>query len=238
MFSAAALVPSVEAVRETLAVGAPPAGRGLFAAVVRVALVGVVAAVAGAPGLAAYTVGARTASVAFVPARGLGQAARSMVGQSLGADRPTRADRTTLVGLALGAGVLGLVGVAQWLAPGSVAATFVPDPTAAGRNHARTYLRVLALGYPAIGATELLVAGFDAARRTRVGLVADLSKYGAVRLPVASLALPGVAGLGVDAVFWAVTLSNVAAAAGLAVHFARERDRGLFSRATASGGED
>jgi Na+-driven multidrug efflux pump len=223
VFSAAALVPSVEAVRETLAVGAPPAGRGLFAAVVRVALVGVVAAVAGAPGLAAYTVGARTASVAFVPARGLGQAARSMVGQSLGADRPTRADRTTLVGLALGAGVLGLVGVAQWLAPGSVAATFVPDPTAAGRNHARTYLRVLALGYPAIGATELLVAGFDAAPRPRVGRV---------------VALPRVAGLGVDAVFWAVTLSNVAAAAGLAVHFARERDRGLFSRATASGGED
>jgi putative MATE family efflux protein len=237
VLSAAALVPSVDAVRETLAVGAAPAGRGLFAAGVRVALVGVVAAVAGAPGLAAYTVGARTASVAFVPAQGLGQATRSAVGQSLGADRPARAERTTLVGLALGAGALGLVGVVQWLAPGPIAAAFVPDLTAAGRGHARTYLRVLALGYPAIAATDLLVAGFDAARRTRVGLVADLLKYGAVRLPVASLALPGVAGLGVDAVFWAVTLSNVAAAAGLAVHFARERGRGLFERATVRGGD-
>lgn len=237
------LVPSRADVRETLAVGVPVTGRRLLSAVVRILLVGFVAAVAGAPGLAAYTVGARVASVAFVPAQGLSQAAQSMIGQNLGAARPGRADRTALVGVGLAAGALALVGVAQWLVPGPVAAAFVPDLSAAGRAHARTYLRVLAYGYPAIGAADLVVAGFNAAKRTRVGLVADLLKYWAVRLPVASLALPAVGpALGVEAVFWAVTLSNVAAAAGLAAYFARERRRGLFAGATAgaaaSGGDD
>ncbi|MFB6304041.1 MAG: MATE family efflux transporter, partial [Haloferacaceae archaeon] len=176
---------------------------------------------------------ARVASVAFVPAQGLSQAAQSMVGQNLGAGLPDRADRTTLVGLALAAGLLALVGAGQWLVPGAIAATFVPDISTAGRAHARTYLRVLAYGYPAIGAGELLVAGFNAAKRTRVGLVADLLKYGAVRLPVATLALPAVGpAFGVEAVFWAVTLSNVVAAGGVAAYFVRERDRGLFARAT------
>ncbi|MFB6304366.1 MAG: MATE family efflux transporter, partial [Haloferacaceae archaeon] len=75
VLAVAALVPSLADVRETAAVGAPVTGRRLLAAGVRVVLVGVVAAVAGAPGLAAYTVGARVASVAFVPAQGLSQAA-------------------------------------------------------------------------------------------------------------------------------------------------------------------
>lgn len=236
VLSAAALVPSPTDVRETLAVGAPVTGRRLLAAAVRVVLVGLVAAVAGAPGLAAYTVGARVASVAFVPAQGLSQAAQSMVGQNLGAGRPDRADRTTLVGVGLAAGLLAVVGVAQWLVPGPVAAVFVPDLSAAGRAHARTYLRVLAYGYPAIGAADLVVAGFNAARRTRVGLVADLLKYWGVRLPVAALALPSVGpAVGVEAVFWAVTVSNVVAAVGLAAYFARERRRGLFGAADRHG---
>ncbi|MFB6079617.1 MAG: MATE family efflux transporter [Haloferacaceae archaeon] len=231
------LVPSPADVRETLAVGAPVTGRRLLAAAVRVALVAVVAVVAGAPGLAAYTVGARVASVAFVPAQGLSQAAQSMVGQNLGAARPDRADRTALVGLGLAAGLLALVGAAQWLAPGPVAAAFVPDLSAAGRADARTYLRVLAYGYPAIGAGALVVAGFNAAKRTRVGLVADLVKYWGVRLPLATLALPSVGpAFGVEAVFWAVTVSNVVAAAGLTVYFSRARRGGLFARATERGG--
>ncbi|MFB6281429.1 MAG: MATE family efflux transporter [Haloferacaceae archaeon] len=232
----ASLAPSRADLRRLLAVGAPVTGRRLLSAAVRVVLVGVVAAVAGAPGLAAYTVGARVASVAFVPAQGLSQAAQSMIGQNLGAARPDRADRTALVGVGLAAGLLAAVGAVQWLVPGPLATAFVPDLSAAGRAHARAYLRILAYGYPAIGAADLVVAGFNAATRTRVGLVADLLKYWGVRLPVASLALPAVGPpVGVGAVFWAVTASNVAAAAGLAAYFARERRRGLFAGDPASG---
>ncbi|MDY6765299.1 MAG: MATE family efflux transporter, partial [Halobacteria archaeon] len=69
--------------REVIDIGLPSAGQNVASQSVRVVIIGIVAAVGGAAGLAAYTVGARIASVAFIPANGLQQAAQSMVGQNL-----------------------------------------------------------------------------------------------------------------------------------------------------------
>jgi len=230
--------------RDLLSVGAPITGRQLVSQSVRVLLVGVVAIAGGAAGLAAYTVGARVASVAVLPSRGLGQAAQSMVGQNVGADRPTRARRTTRVGVVVAAGSLALLGVVQWFVPGPVARIFVPD--LAGDGYALTvqYLTILAYGYPAIGAVDLLLAGFNGAGRTRTSFVADLLKYWAVRLPVAALALPATASVsvlgvavapgldwGMPAVFWAVTGSNVVAAVGVGAYYATAVRGGLFADA-------
>jgi len=230
--------------RELLSVGAPITGRQIVSQSVRVLLVGVVALAGGAAGLAAYTVGARVASVAVLPSRGLAQAAQSMVGQNVGADRPDRARRTTRVGVAVAAGALGLLGVVQWVVPGPIARLFVPDLS--GRGFALTvqYLTILAYGYPAIGVVDLLLAGFNGAGRTRTSFVADLLKYWAVRLPAAALALPATAavsllgvtvapglGWGMPAVFWAVTGSNVVAAVGVGTYYATAVRGGLFADA-------
>jgi Na+-driven multidrug efflux pump len=63
-------------------------------------------------------------------------------------------------------------------------------------------------------------------------------KYWGVRLPVAALALPPAlaplglgADLGLGAVFWAVTGSNVLAALGRAGYFLLATRRDLFARA-------
>jgi len=230
--------------RELLAVGAPMTGRQVVSQSVRVLLVGIVALAGGAAGLAAYTVGARVASVAVLPSRGLGQAAQSMVGQNVGADRPDRARRTTRVGVAVAVGSLALLAAVQWVVPGPVARLFVPD--LAGRGFALTvqYLTILAYGYPAIGAVDLLLAGFNGVSRTRTSFVAGLLKYWAVRLPVAALALPATASVsllgvtvapgldwGMPAVFWAVTGSNVVAAVGVGAYYAYAVRGGLFADA-------
>ncbi|MFB6101201.1 MAG: MATE family efflux transporter [Haloplanus sp.] len=230
--------------RDLLSVGAPITGRQVVSQSVRVLLVGVVAIAGGAPGLAAYTVGARVASVAVLPSRGLGQAAQSMVGQNVGADRPDRAGHTTHVGVAIAVCALAVLGVAQWLVPGPVARLFVPDLSGTGFALTVDYLRILAYGYPAIGAVDLLLAGFNGASRTRTSFVADLLKYWAVRLPVAALALPATASvsvfgvavapgldLGMPAVFWAVTGSNVVAAVGVGAYYGYAVRRGLFADA-------
>jgi putative MATE family efflux protein len=229
-------------VRSLLSVGAPMTGRQLLSQSVRVLLVGVVVTVGGAAGLAAYTVGARVASVAVLPSRGLAQAAQSMVGQNVGADNAARAGRTTRVGLGLTVAALALIGVVQWIAPGVVARAFVPDLSGAGFALTVDYLRILAYGYPAIGAVDLLLAGFNGAGRTRTSFVADLLKHWGLRLPAAALALPATAGvsvlgvtvapgldLGMPAVFWAVTGSNLLAAVGVGAYYARAVRRGLFA---------
>ena len=234
---------STDDLRELVDVGTPVSGQQLAGQTARVAIVGVVATVGGAAGLAAYTVGARVATVAFVPASGFGNAAQSMVGQNLGADRPDRAHGTVRSGVLIAGGALGFVGLLQWLVPGLLAETFVPALTDAGFALTVDYLEILAYSYWAMGASAVLLAGFNGASRTRTGFVVDLLKYWGIRIPAAVAALPaayvvvsglevGGLDLGVHAVFWAVTVSNVAAAVGVGAYYLWQRER-MFSNAAA-----
>ena len=128
------------------------------------------------------------------------------------------------------------MGAVQWLFPLPIAEVFVPgaSPDAAGLTV--TYLRILAYGYPAIGATYLVLAGFNGARRTRTSMVATLLQYWGVRVPIA--AVGGVAlAFGVLAAFWAVTLSNVVAAVGAAAYYRYAAGRGMLERAAAEATE-
>jgi putative MATE family efflux protein len=234
---------SVADLRALVDVGAPVSGQQLAGQSARVAIVGVVVTVSGAAGLAAYTVGARVATVAFVPASGFGGATQSMVGQNVGDGRTDRAHGTVRIGVAIAAGTLGAVGVVQWLAPGFLATLFVPTLSAVGFERTVDYLAILAYGYPAMGASAVLLAAFNGASRTRTSFVVDLLKYWAVRIPAAVAALPAAAitiggfavgGLdwGIYAVFWVVTVSNVLAAVGLGEYYLLKREP-MFSNAAA-----
>jgi putative MATE family efflux protein len=239
--------------REMIDIGAPIGGQRLAAQSVRLFVVAIVAVVGGAPGLAAYTVGARIATIAFVPAQGLQQAAQSVIGQNLGADRPDRAARATWVGVAIAVAALSVVGVIQYFVPELLASVFVPDISERGLELSVRYLEVLAYGYWAIGATYLLLAGLNGARRTKTSFFVDLGKYWGVRFPIAVAALPagyavsvlGVSvapglGFGMEAIFWAVTGSNILAAVAVGAYFRYATNTGMLERAaetaTASAG--
>ncbi|EMA31149.1 MATE family efflux transporter, partial [Halobiforma nitratireducens] len=118
----------------------------------------------------------------------------------------------------------------QWLVPETLSVLFVPDATPAEVEVAARYLEILAYGYWAIGATYLLQAGFNGARRTRTSLVATLLQYWIVRLPIAAGAAVAL-DLGIEGVFWAVTLSNVVAAIGLGAYYWYETSNGMNVRA-------
>ncbi len=231
MYSRAAAVFRIDELRELLDVGAPVAGQGVVRQVVRVLVVAVAFAAGGAAGLAAYSVGARIAAIAFVPAIGLQQAAQSVIGQNLGAERPDRARRATYLGVGIAAGGLAVIGLVQWFVPTALAIAFAPALTERALDFTVEYLRILAYGYPAIGAAYLFEAGFNGARRSRTSFVATLLQFWAVRLPIAAGA--GVLlGVGVVAVFWAVTLSNIAAAVGLWAYYRHESANGMLRRAS------
>lgn len=217
-------------IRELLDVGLPTVGQQVASQSVRIVIVVVVFAAGGAAGLAAYIVGARVATIAFVPASGLQQATQSIVGQNLGAGNPRRADRATWLGVALAVGALSLVGVVQWFVPGAIATLLVPELSGEAFALSVTYLTILAYGYPAIGAAYLFQGGFNGARRTRVSFLASVVQYWGVRLPIALVGAFAL-GAGVSAVFWAVTLSNIAAALGLGWYYHYSARDGMFERA-------
>ncbi|WP_254864661.1 MATE family efflux transporter [Halovivax gelatinilyticus] len=223
--------------REIVDIGWPTAGQHGVSQLARVVMIWIVAAVGGAVALAAYTIGARVASVAFVPAMGLQKAAQSMVGQNLGAGRPDRARRTTWIGVGVAAVALSIVAAVQIALPETISWFVMPDADPAEIELAAEYLVIVAIGYWAIGATYLLQAGFNGARRTRTSMVASLAQYWAVRLPVAAvLAYP--LGWDVQGVFWAVTISNVVTAIGLGLYYYYETNDGMNQRAVAAATAD
>ncbi|MHB9287249.1 MATE family efflux transporter [Halobacteriales archaeon Cl-PHB] len=218
------------AVAGIAAVGWPIAGQNAARHVARLVMVGVVAAVASDAGLAAYHIGAQVATIAFVPAQGLGQAATSVVGQNLGADRPSRARRATWLAVGVAAVGLSVLGAVQWVVPTAVAHVFVPALSGQALSYTVLYLQILAYGYWALGVIYTVEAGFNGASRTSVSMVSTLVQYWAVRLPIA-VGGAFFFGLGVEAVFWAVTLSNVTAAVWLLVYYRLSTGRGMLRRA-------
>lgn len=223
----AALTVRLADAREVIEIGVPSAGEHAASQTVRVLIIGLVAVVGGGPALAAYAIGARVAAIAFIPATGLQQAAQSIVGQNLGAGNLARAERTTWSGVAIAGGALALVGVVQWFAPGPLARLFVPDMSVEALTLATSYLQILAYGYPAIGATYLLLAGFNGAGKTRISFVTRMAQFWAVRLPIAAVGAVWL-GYGVVAIFWAVTLSNIAAAVGAAFYYRYRTSNGML----------
>jgi putative MATE family efflux protein len=219
-----------EEVDQVLDVGTPTAAQQATRQVVNVLMVVVVFAAGGAAGLAAYLVGARVAAVSFVPATGLQQAAQSVVGQNLGAGGAERARRATWLGTAVAVLGLAVIGAIQWVLAPDVVGLLVPELDGRGGEFSVAYLRILAYGYPAIGAAYLLEGGFNGARRTRTSLAATLLQFWVVRLPVAG-AGAFLLGWGVEAVFWAVTVSNVLVAVGLAAYYRHAVADGMLARA-------
>ncbi|MFC5971319.1 MATE family efflux transporter [Halomarina salina] len=235
MLSRATATVDLGEIRELLGVGAPIAGQNVAKQAVDVVLVTVAFVAGGAPALAAWAVGVRVASLAVIPAGGLQQAAQSVIGQNLGAGYVGRAHRATWQGAVVAAVGLGALGVVQWVVPGLIVTTFAPTLSTAGMDLAVEYLRVLAVGYPAMGAMYLFQAGFNGASRTKTSFAASMAQYWGVRLPfaVVGAGVVGIAAfdLGVSAVFWAVTISNVAAAIGLAGYYYYSAEQGMLDRA-------
>jgi putative MATE family efflux protein len=223
--------------REVLAVGGPVGLQNAGRQLARLGMVAVVSIAGSTAALAAYNVGAQFATIAFVPAAGLASAATTVVGQNLGADQPDRARRATWLSVAIAVGALSLVGAGQWLAPDLVARTFAPALDGEGFRLTVEYLQILALGYWALGAIYTLESGFNGASRTSVSMYSTLVQYWGVRLPVAVFGV-FVLHYTVLAAFWAVTLSNVAAAVGLGVYFYYSTDRGMLRRAASSAAAD
>lgn len=219
-----------DTVRTIVDIGAPIGGQYVLKQAVELVLILVAFWAAGAAGLAAYIVGFRVASIAVIPSSSLQQAAQSVVGQNLGAGLTDRAHRTTWLGVGIAGGTLVLIGFVQLAVPATIATLFVPSLSPAATSLAVEYLAILAYGYPAIGAVYLIQAGFNGARRTRTSFVSSFLQYWGVRLPIAAVGGVVLSG-GASAVFWAVTISNIAAAVGLAGYYRYSTAEGMLDRA-------
>lgn len=137
----------------------------------------------GSVAVAGYGIAIRIVIFAILPAFGLSNAAATMVGQSLGAKDPARAERAVWTASRYNLAFLGTLGVlfvafAPW-----IVALFTREPEVA--HVATLALRIIALGFPMYAFGMTITQSFNGAGDTWTPTWINLGVFWAFELPLA-----------------------------------------------------
>ena len=158
----------------------------------------------GSATLAGYTIGFRIFMFAILPAFGLANAAATLVGQNLGAQRPERAEASVWRASNVSAGFLCTVGVGFLLGAPWLVSLFTHEPEVA--RHAVSYLRIVSLGFPFYGYGMVVSQSFNGAGDTRTPTLINLLVFWALQIPLA-WGLSHYLTLGVESIFATLAFS-------------------------------
>ncbi len=159
----------------------------------------------GEAALAGYTIAIRIVVFAFLPAWGLANAAATLVGQNLGAERPRRAERAVWLTGLFNMVFMGLVMVIfLTLAPSLIGIfTSQPDTSKVGVSA----LRIISYGYIFYAWGMVLTQAFNGAGDTMTPTWINFFCFWTLQIPLAwTLARP--LGAGPEGVFWSVCLAE------------------------------
>jgi putative MATE family efflux protein len=174
----------------------------------------------GSEALAGYTIAVRLIIFALLPSWGLSNAAATMVGQSLGAGNPDRAERAVWQAGAYNGRFLVVVGILYFFGAPLILRAFTDDP--AVTRYAVHCLQIVALGYPLYAYGMVLTQSFNGAGDTWTPTWINLVCFWIFEIPLA-WGLAELGGLGPYGVFWAIMAAFSLLAIASAVIFRRGR---------------
>ncbi len=174
----------------------------------------------GSAALAGYTIAIRLVVFCLLPSWGLSNAAATVVGQSLGAGKPDRAERAVWIAGGYNMLVLGGVGVLFILFANPIVGLFTHDPTAAPTG--ALALRTMSYGFAFYALGMVLTSAFNGAGDTWTPTWINLVCFWLWEIPLAYV-LARVAGFGPFGVFLAITVGYSTLALVSAVLFRRGR---------------
>ncbi|WP_339104122.1 MATE family efflux transporter [Haloterrigena salinisoli] len=223
------LRPRLEYVAEIVRLGVPTA---LEQSMTALALVGMTAMVVTfQPAVvAAYGLGNRLISLAFLPAMGMGQATDSIVGQNLGAGKGDRAERATWIAAGTIAGIMAVAALLAALFPEPFVSVFVTAEEAGRAEtiaYGSTYLRFAAVGFVFMGAMQVVLGAFRGAGNTKTALAFSVLGLWLVRVPV-TYALLFVAEWGPRGIWTGVVAGDVVGAVAAVAWFTRGTWKGAL----------
>ena len=167
------------------------------------ALVRVVAGF-GSEAIAGYVIGLRVIVFVLLPSAGLSNAAATIVGQSLGAGKPERAERAVWNAAFINAAFLGAVGMIFWIFSGEIVGFFTTEP--AVLNYATDCLHIVAYGFVFYGLGMVLETAFNGAGDTWTPTYLNFLIFWLFEIPLAYV-LAYQFNFGPDGVFWAITIA-------------------------------
>jgi len=158
----------------------------------------------GSDALAGYTIGMRVVSFALLPAFGLANAAATMVGQSLGAGKPDRAEASVWKAARYNLVFLGIVGLLFVMLARPIVGVFTPDQAVV--QYGVSALRTIAYGFLFYAYGMVVTQSFNGAGDTATPTWINLFVFWLFEIPLAWL-LAERLGLGPTGVFWAMTIA-------------------------------
>jgi putative MATE family efflux protein len=158
----------------------------------------------GSDAVAGNTIGIRVIIFAMLPAWGVSNAAATLVGQNLGANKPDRAEAAAMKAAWYNTACLALVGAIFLVFAPQIVSLFTSDPAVA--PHGIHCLRIVAAGFPFYGFSFVMIAAFNGSGDTRTPTLINLGCLWLWEIPLAwFLAHP--AGYGPTGVFIAVAVA-------------------------------
>ncbi|WP_100614617.1 MATE family efflux transporter [Confluentibacter citreus] len=156
--------------------------------------------------LAGYTIAIRVMMFTMMPAWGLSNAAATLVGQNLGANKPDRAELSVWKTGGYSAIFMGLVSVIYLIFAPQIIALFNTTPDVV--KYGSLCLRILASGYIFYGYGMVVINAFNGAGDTKTPTYINFVCFWLLQLPFAYL-MAVTLNFGPTGVFWAITIAEV-----------------------------
>ncbi|MCU4974452.1 MATE family efflux transporter [Halobacteria archaeon AArc-m2/3/4] len=180
------LIPRLEYVREITRLGVPTALEQSMSSLAMVTLTAMIATFPPAV-VAAYGLGNRLISLAFLPAMGMGQATDTIVGKNLGAGKPERAERATWIASGVIAVIMLAGALIAFAFPEPIVGVFMMADTAGAADtiaYGSTYLQFAAVMFVFMGVLQVILGAFRGAGNTKTALAFSVVTLWFARVPV------------------------------------------------------
>ncbi len=159
----------------------------------------------GSAAVAGYTIAVRIIHFTFLPAWGLGNAAATLVGQNLGAQKPMRAERSLWRAAQFNFVTLFVVAVVLLLFAKQAIGVFTSDPEII--NFGADALRFFCYGYPLMAMGMVALQSLNGAGDTDTPTLINFVAFWLIQIPLA-WTLEGYFDMGPRGVFWAILIAE------------------------------
>ena len=159
----------------------------------------------GSSAIAAYTIALRMMEFVFLPAWGLGNAAATLVGQNLGADKPDRAEKSAWQAAKFNAIFMTVAGVFLLVFAELITGLFSADPDVL--RWGKSCLQIMSIGFPMYAVGMVVVQALNGAGDTTTPVILNLICFWLLQIPLAFW-LATEASLGPNGAFIAIVVAE------------------------------